>query len=80
MFSFTNFGTLVLGAYMLKVNGFFSLMSMYFPSLLLHISFGWKSILLDIKMVIPDCILGSIAWNKYLLPTLHPEVMSILDI
>ena len=49
-------------------------------SLSLLISFSLKSILLDIKMVIPDCILGSIAWNKCLLPTLHPGVMTMLDI
>ena len=40
-------------------------MSMKYPSLSFLINIGWKSILLDIRMAIRACLLGSFAWKKF---------------
>jgi hypothetical protein len=39
------------------------LMNMKYPSLSFLITFGWKSILFDIRMAIPACYLGPFAWK-----------------
>jgi hypothetical protein len=48
-------------------------MKCYLPSLL--VTFGRKSVLLDIIMAIAPCFLGMFAW-KNLCPALYSEVMS----
>ena len=43
-------------------------MSMKCPSLSLLINFGWKSILLDIRMAAPVCFLVQFAWKTFFQP------------
>jgi hypothetical protein len=45
------------------------------PSSSFWISFGWKLILLDIKMAIPVCFLRPFAWNLF--QAYYSNVMSI---
>jgi hypothetical protein len=51
------------------------LMGMKYPSPSLLITFGWKSILLDIRMATPACFLGSSAWKTF--PALYSEIVSV---
>ena len=44
---------------------FLPFMSMKCPFLSLLITFGWKSILLDIKMTTPTCFLGLFTWKTF---------------
>ena len=43
----------------------FPLMNMKCPSLSCLITFGWKSILLDIKLVSPTCFLEPFSWKPF---------------
>ena len=53
-------------------------MSMQCPSPSFLITFGWKSILLDIRMATPACFLGPFAW-KLFFPTFYFEGISVFD-
>ena len=39
------------------------------------IAYGWKSILLDIRMATPACFLGPFAWKTF--PALYSEIVSV---
>ena len=60
--SFTNVGAIVFVAYIFRIGLsswlIFPLMNMKYPSPLLWINFGWKSILLDSRMTTPAFFLG----------------------
>jgi hypothetical protein len=51
-------------------------MSMKCLSLSFLITFGWKSIFLDIKMATPDCFLRPFAW-KCFFPAFYSEIVSV---
>jgi hypothetical protein len=67
--SFTNIGTLAFGAYMFRIETYsqwtFPLMYMKNPFLSLFNNFGWKPILLDIRMTTSACFLGLFAWKIF---------------
>jgi hypothetical protein len=53
-------------------------MSIKSPSTSILVTFGWKSILLDIRMATPARFFGLFAWKPFFQPfTLYSEVVSI---
>ena len=55
----------------------FPLMNMKCPSSSCLITFGWKSILLDIRMATPACFLGPFAYKSFFLPFTLRQCLSM---
>jgi hypothetical protein len=74
--------TLSFGVEMFTIETFswwiFPLMKNRCPSLSHLITFGWKSILLDIMISTPDCFLRPFAWMIFFHPFTHRYLLSLL--
>jgi hypothetical protein len=74
-----NVGSLAFGDWVVRIETFswyiFPLMSIKYPSWSCLITFGWTSVLLDIRIVTPACFLGQFAWKTFF-SALYCEVVS----
>jgi hypothetical protein len=80
--SFMNVGALAFGAKLFRIETFswwiLSLMYMKYPSSSCLVTFGWKSILLYIKMATPYCFLVPFSWDTFFYPFILRSCLMLL--